>query len=1284
MKNLYKLFGIIVIAAVIGFSFTVCEQSTPDNDDITYTAAADSTANTTAINFTFSGSVSGLTAADITVADDTGSVTKGALTGSGTSWSLAVTVATAGNVTVSINKSGIEAAAKTVAVYKTGQTVITYTVAETGGADGTADSTGIVFTFSASVDSLNLTAADITVGGAAEKDDEASLSGTGTTRTLPITVSAAGLATVSINKSGIEAATKTVTVHKEGQATPWSITWNLNGGEKGTGAYPEQIEKGEVLAQPSPDPTKDGFTFDNWYTDESLTTAYNFTNTVTANLILYAKWVEAGSDITYTAAANGNSTATTTAITLTFSAAVTGLTANDITITNGTGSATKGGLIGSSGTTWSLTVTVVTAGNVTVSINKAGIESGSKTVAVYKAAVSITREVTIAMWDYGSSGTGDGWDDSAALRINVNGTNLATNARLASGRGPGYYRFDVNPGDVVQIYWVNGGTYDRECAFAAYYTDDPPSPMFDPSSGTTDTARVLASKQYNQPSGAVGDGTSMGSFTVPGGDVITPDTITYTATANGNNATDTTAITLTFSEAVTGLTASDITITNGTGSATKGGLIGSSGTTWSLTVTVVTAGDVTVSINKDGIESGSKPVTVYKAASVSGGSMDDAIELTENEWADGNIPTSDDVQWFSFIATASTQNIHAAFGTLTDLYVQVYDSGGAEVGNQSYLYSSGTRASRSLTNGQTYYIRVKPYGSSNSGTYRIGFNTSIAPPGVTPIPLTANVWADGNIPSSGDKQQWFSFTATASTHYLHVSFGSLNSYSGMYVQVYNSSGVAAGSRTQLYSSTTNTSLMLSSGQTYYIRVEPYYSSGSGTYRIGFNTSFVPPGVTPIPLTENQWADGSLSIYAQQWFTFTATASTQYIHFSTTGTLKDVYVQVYDSGGATVGSETRLYSSTTNTSRTLTSEQTYYIKVTPYSSSGSGNYRIGFNTSTTATIVPSTAIPLTANVWADGSIPTSDGEQWFTFTATATTQYIHFDNSGTLTRVYVQVYDNSGATVGSQTYLYSTTTSTSRTLNNGQTYYIRVRPYSSSYSGTYQIGFTTSTTAPSFPPANATTLTENIWADGNLPSNHQWFTFTATASIQYIHFSTTGTLKDVYVQVYASNGTTTVGSETNLYGSYTRTSRTLTSGQTYYIRVRPFNSSYSGDYRIVFNTTFYPPGTTFNTLTVNQWANGSIPTSGNGEQWFTFTATATAPTLQYIHAAFGTLTDLYVCVYDSSGTELGSATRLYSSTTSTSRSLTSGQTYYIRVRPYSSSYSGTYRIGFNTSTTAPTS
>ena len=77
------------------------------------------------------------------------------------------------------------------------------------------------------------------------------------------------------------------------------INWYLNGGSKGSGTYPWQIEKGTKLYKPSPDPTRSGYTFDGWYTDSALTQEYNFADSVTADLSLYAKWKEPSQEDVY-------------------------------------------------------------------------------------------------------------------------------------------------------------------------------------------------------------------------------------------------------------------------------------------------------------------------------------------------------------------------------------------------------------------------------------------------------------------------------------------------------------------------------------------------------------------------------------------------------------------------------------------------------------------------------------------------------------------------------------------------------------------------------------------------------------------------------------------------------------------------------------------------------------------------------------------------------------------------------------------------------------------------
>jgi hypothetical protein len=652
--------------------------------------------------------------------------------------------------------------------------------------------------------------------------------------------------------------------------------------------------------------------------------------------------------------------------------------------------------------------------------------------------------------------------------------------------------------------------------------------------------------------------------------------------------------------------------------------------------------------------------------------------LITGVWADGTV-TAGGEQWFKFTATAYMHYIHAGFDTLTSLNVQVYNAAsGSTIGDNSNITSSSSNKyiQRSLTSGQEYYIRVTP-NDSNSGTYQIAFNTSATPPSPN-ITLATGAWTDGNIAVSGG-EQWFKFTATATPQFIHVDLD-LDTLNDLYVQLYDLNGAMVETTANLDVSTTNVSRPVTIGQVYYIRVTPRSSSGNGTYKIAFNTtsSFAPvASVTATQLAVGAWTNGNIAVSSgEQWFKFTATAITQFIHAGFT-TLASLNVQVYDSSGSTVGSQTNLTGTTTNISRTVTSGQVYYIRVTPYNSGSSGAYRIAFNTAPTP---PGAAVTqLSRDNWTNGNI-SSGGEQWFSFTTTAATQYIHADfvTLNSSYGLYVQLYNSNGSTAGSQTRLYGSTTYTSQAVTNEQVYYIKVTPYNSSYTGTYKIAFNTLPAAP----GAVTALATGNWTDGSISSGgEQWFSFTATADTQQcIHasFVALNSSYGLYVQLYNSNGST-AGSQTRLYSSTTYTSQTVTKGQVYYIKVTPYNTS-SGTYKIAFNKTssFAPvAGVTATTLTTaGVWNDGSV--TANGEQWFKFTATAVT---QYIHVMFNTLTNLYVQMYDSEGSTVGSQTNLTGSTKYISRDVTSGQVYYIKVTP-NSGYNGTYRIVFNASSMTP--
>jgi hypothetical protein len=457
-------------------------------------------------------------------------------------------------------------------------------------------------------------------------------------------------------------------------------------------------------------------------------------------------------------------------------------------------------------------------------------------------------------------------------------------------------------------------------------------------------------------------------------------------------------------------------------------------------------------------------------------------------------------------------------------------------------------------------------------------NNSYTPPPVyhiwpptNEIALIEDTWANGDI-TNYYEGQWFVFTASANTQTIFFETGTLNA---VFAQLYTSMGGTAGGRKIFYNNTSSTFSLEEINTVYYIRITPYYNGGSGTYKIAFNASATQPPIdlpeNPILLAENEWEDGYISAGGEQWFQFQATAETQYIHFKLTG-LDDVLVQLYDSDGRTVGNRVNLYGGALSLSRKLEPGNKYYIKVKPYNSGTSGAYRIVFNK---VTVPPLIQLPtgnitlLTEGVWAEGEIAASGGEQWFSFTATAAVQFIHFKRD-TLYDVNVQIFDNDGFAVGDQTnlYVYGTgAVSTSRTVTNGNNYFIKITPYSNSGKGAYNIAFN-KTPVPI--DAKITELTAGVWSDGDIvdSGNEEWFPFIATGDTQYIHFKS-GTLGDVYIRLYDTTGKL-VGGWVNLYGSTLLTSLPVTNGNDYFIRVSPYTNTEKGTYKLAFSTSAEAP------------------------------------------------------------------------------------------------------------------
>jgi hypothetical protein len=157
------------------------------------------------------------------------------------------------------------------------------------------------------------------------------------------------------------------------------------------------------------------------------------------------------------------------------------------------------------------------------------------------------------------------------------------------------------------------------------------------------------------------------------------------------------------------------------------------------------------------------------------------IPLTAGTWVDGSVPSGSSVMWYSFNVTSGT--------TYYVWWNDKYEGNSTKTGDVvvSASYSSGTdiftvedsgwdypKSFTASTSG-TVKIKVMPLFGQNTGTFAIAYSTNSTRPGssgggggtgpgteANPIPLTADVWKDGSVPSASSVV-WYSFSVTGGT-----------------------------------------------------------------------------------------------------------------------------------------------------------------------------------------------------------------------------------------------------------------------------------------------------------------------------------------------------------------------------------------------------------------------------------------------------------------------------------------------------------------------------------------
>ena len=233
--------------------------------------------------------------------------------------------------------------------------------------------------------------------------------------------------------------------------------------------------------------------------------------------------------------------------------------------------------------------------------------------------------------------------------------------------------------------------------------------------------------------------------------------------------------------------------------------------------------------------------------------------------------------------------------------------------------------------------------------------------------------------------------------------------------------------------------------------------------------------------------------------------------------------------------------------------------------------------------------------------------------------------------------------------------------------------------------------------NPIELNVNKWERGELVQlkddkiDEQWFKFVATSSKHRIYVKF-GTINCILATLYDGD-LTPIGSSLDKSGDASISAyieKSVTSGETYYIKVTSGNyhydgrNTYTGTYWV--GVTDFPaqPETIISDLIEDKWANGKIESESNGgtgEQWFKFVAIAAS---QRIYVKFNTMNCIAATLYDSDYNPIGKsldASGDISTTTYIEKTVISGENYYIKVTSGNyhydgrDSYTGTYRIGF---------
>ena len=504
-----------------------------------------------------------------------------------------------------------------------------------------------------------------------------------------------------------------------------------------------------------------------------------------------------------------------------------------------------------------------------------------------------------------------------------------------------------------------------------------------------------------------------------------------------------------------------------------------------------------------------------------------SLGANEDQWYSF---TADEVNLYTFYTTEATGNVKAEFySDLTDFWPNP-----SADGNKDFKESVG------MHEGQTYYLKL----SSTNATEE--------------APVTANLFVskrnvesalplggEGVLVSLGkDEEKWYSFTAPEQNTYY---FWSEEATENVRIEVYSSLERNWPDRSNDGNKDFRASIDMPENQIYYLKL----SSANATEETPVTAKVKVGALQELPelsLTEDNPLPVKLENCQWQWVRFTAAEDGSYKFYSKNldGT---AYVQMYREDKTSVVDNISM-SPGRVTEILLSAGETYYLKIIGGRNS-SGYFPVSLDV-----CVRYYDPDATGELTLDGPEMVdlfSNEYRWLSFTAAENGIYWFYseDSAGT-SGSSVWVYSDREGTeqlTSNGTYTSGSNYFCRHEMKAGDTVYLKLGSYSSYYAITFNAY------VRKIDAAEELTLTEDKGLDIAVNAgDYQWVAFTAPETATY-HFYTDMLVKNgIRIELYSGKEETGYLTYTSNYSNNVYLDYELTTGATYYLKIKGANSS----------------------------------------------------------------------------------------------------------------------------------